>query len=157
MSGAAGSGGRAEPIRVSAVVLQDESGAVLTVRKRGTTRFMLPGGKPELGESAEQAAVRECREEIGVDIDADSLETLGVFRADAANEIGRTVEATVFSYPGRVVAVHAAEIDAMRWLALHDSPAPDEIAPLLVEHVLPALRGRPRGGTDRPGGSVEVG
>lgn len=33
-------------IRVSALVLRVD-GAMLMVRKRGTTAFMLPGGKPE--------------------------------------------------------------------------------------------------------------
>ncbi|MDH3061643.1 NUDIX domain-containing protein, partial [Gordonia alkanivorans] len=55
-------------IRVSAVVLRDSTGAVLTVRKRGTTRFMFPGGKPEPGESALQTAIRECREELQLEL-----------------------------------------------------------------------------------------
>ncbi|MDQ4110455.1 MAG: NUDIX domain-containing protein, partial [Actinomycetota bacterium] len=39
---------------------------MLTVRKNGTTKFMLPGGKLEPGESAAEAAVREVAEELGV-------------------------------------------------------------------------------------------
>jgi len=36
-------------IRVSAVVLRDAQGRVLMVRKRGTSMWMNPGGKPEPG------------------------------------------------------------------------------------------------------------
>ena len=48
-----------EPIRVSAVVIRDADGRVLTVRKRGTSMFMFPGGKPDPGERPVDAAVRE--------------------------------------------------------------------------------------------------
>src|SRR5690606_39457168 len=58
-------------IRVSAVVLRDGAGRVLTGRKRGTARFMFPGGKPEPGETPAQTAVRETREERGVELDGD--------------------------------------------------------------------------------------
>jgi len=75
-------------IRVSAVVLRDADGQVLTVRKRSTSRFMLPGGKPEPGESAAKAAVRECAEEVGAVPDPGSSRRIGVFVADAANEPG---------------------------------------------------------------------
>jgi len=46
-------------IRVSAVVLRNAAGEVLTVRKRNTSRFMLPGGKPDPGETPAETAVRE--------------------------------------------------------------------------------------------------
>ena len=53
------------PIVVTGVVVQDDAGRVLTVRKRGTQRFMLPGGKLEDGETFAQTASREVEEELG--------------------------------------------------------------------------------------------
>ena len=53
-------------IRVAAVVFRDGEGRVLTVRKRGTERFMLPGGKPEAGEEFIDTAAREVDEELGL-------------------------------------------------------------------------------------------
>ena len=38
-------------IRIVAAVVADERGRLLLVRKRGTTAFMQPGGKPEAGET----------------------------------------------------------------------------------------------------------
>lgn len=131
-------------IRVSAVVLRDGDGALLTVRKRGTGRFMLPGGKPEPGETAAQTAVRECREELGVALDPRALRQVGVFRAAAANEDGHWVEATVFEHPSEVAAGPAAEIAELRWLRLDERPLPPDLAPLLSEHVVPALTGAGR-------------
>lgn len=125
-------------IRVSAVVLRDGAGRVLTVRKRGTARFMFPGGKPEPGETPAQTAVRETREELGVELDEDRLAHVGSFRADAANEPGTQVLAEVFEHPGVPVGSPAAEIEEIRWQELGDR-YPDDVAPLLADHVLPAL------------------
>lgn len=129
-------------IRVCTVVLRDPSDRVLTVRKRGTDWFMLPGGKPEPGETARQAAVRECAEELSVILDGGTLRELGVFRGIAANESGREVESTVFEHPSVRVGAPAAEIEELRWLDLHTDPLPDDLAPLLVGQVVPALRTR---------------
>lgn len=43
-------------------------GRLLAVRTRGRDRFYLPGGKPEPGETEEEALVREVREELGVEL-----------------------------------------------------------------------------------------
>src|SRR5699024_12503413 len=73
-------------IHVSAVVFRDAQGQVLTVRKRGTEKFMFPGGKPELGESALDTAIREVKEEIGIGVEPKQLTQIGVYEAPAANE-----------------------------------------------------------------------
>ena len=80
-------------IVVAAVALVRD-GHVLTVRKRGTQRFMLVGGKLEPGESARDAALRETREEVGLRIEDATL--LGEFHSEAANEPGHTLHSTVF-------------------------------------------------------------
>lgn len=125
-------------IRVSAVVLRNERGDILTVRKRGTARFMLPGGKPEPGETAVEAALRECQEELGVTLDSERLTELGVLRADAANEPGHVVEGTVFVHPAVAVDAPAAEIEELRWLD-PSAELPGDLAPLLEKEILPLL------------------
>ncbi|WP_426998349.1 NUDIX hydrolase [Pseudarthrobacter sp. N5] len=125
-------------IIVSAVCVFDEDGRLLTVRKRGTDKFMHPGGKPEPGETAVQAAARELQEEVGIVLAPDELELMGVWLADAANEVATEIVATVFTAPGTWTAHPSAEIAEIRWL----DPAaelPDDLAPLLTDHVLPAL------------------
>ncbi len=126
-----------EPIHVAAVVLRDPQGRVLTVRKRGTTRFMFPGGKPEPGEEIRETAVRETVEELGVTLDPQRLNHLGTWTTAAANEEGRQVSATVFTHPPVAVAQPRAEIEALRWIDPADRS--DDLAPLLREAVLPAL------------------
>lgn len=47
-----------DAVVVSAVLLPDADGRVLTVRKRGTSTFMQPGGKPDPGESPDARCAR---------------------------------------------------------------------------------------------------
>ncbi|WP_336852353.1 NUDIX domain-containing protein [Sinomonas albida] len=128
-------------IVVSAVCVFSRDGRLLTVRKRGTERFMHPGGKPEPGETAAEAASRELAEEVGIDVAPQELDYVGFWIARAANEAGTEIEATVFTAPG----VHdpagiraSAEIAELRWLD-PEAELPQDLAPLLTDHVLPAL------------------
>jgi 8-oxo-dGTP pyrophosphatase MutT (NUDIX family) len=140
-------------IVVSAVCVFDDAGRLLTVRKRGTGMFMHPGGKPEPGETAVQAASRELAEEVGIIIAPRDLELMGVWIADAANEAATDIEATVFMAPGTWTARPSAEIAEIRWLDLaaleqdasdrgapgQDAGPPSDLAPLLTDHILPVL------------------
>ena len=102
---------------------------------------MLPGGKPEPGETAARAAIRECAEELGLTLDPDRLTALGVFTADAANEPGLTLEGSVFEHPLEGEPRAAAEIAEFRWLD-PSQPLPSDLAPLLEHRVLPMLESR---------------
>lgn len=135
----------ARDIAVAAIVFTDEAGRVLCVRKHSSPRFQLPGGKPEPGEGPVDTALRETREEVGIDVDAEDLSFLGRFTAAASNEPGCTVTSTVFLHPGpglrpSLRPAPAAEIAEAAWI---DPAAPDrEIAPLLRERIFPALGAR---------------
>jgi 8-oxo-dGTP pyrophosphatase MutT (NUDIX family) len=124
-------------IVVAAVALVRD-GHVLTVRKQGTERFMLVGGKLEPGESARDAALRETREEVGIEVDEARL--LGEFHSEAANEPGHTLHSTVFWIESDAEPVAAGEIAEVRWTPIDDHP--DDLAPMLEHHVLPVIRGR---------------
>ena len=130
-------------IVVSAVCVFDDAGRLLTVRKRGTAMFMHPGGKPEAGETAVQAAARELAEEVGIVLDPGELQLMGVWIADAANEAATDIEATVFMAPGTWGAYPSAEIAEIRWLdldVLNSGAEPtQDLAPLLTDHILPVL------------------
>lgn len=122
---------------VSAVVMRDGEGRVLNVRKRGTAMLMLPGGKPEPGESAAETALREFEEELGVALEPTALRFLGEFRAPAANEPDHEVVARVFEHPFVAGASTNAEIEQLEWV--DPSSRRDDLAPLNTEHVFPAL------------------
>lgn len=103
-------------ISVSAVVLTGPDGSVITVRKAGTDRFMLPGGKWEMGESPLLCAIREVHEELGVELAPDALTSLGRFTTATANEPGFELVSEVFAASVVVEARPRSEIAEMRWV-----------------------------------------
>ena len=108
----------ARTISVSAVILSRPDGAVVTVRKVGTDRFMLPGGKWEAGESPLECAVREIEEELGVPLTPDALESLGRFDTATANEPGFLLVSEVFSARMDGDPEPRAEIAEARWVTV---------------------------------------
>ncbi|MBV9930840.1 MAG: NUDIX domain-containing protein [Alphaproteobacteria bacterium] len=125
-------------IEIVAAVILDGRGRVLLVRKRGTGKFMQPGGKREAGESDLAALARELREELGCGFDPAEARWLGRARAPAANEPGETVEAALYLVRLTGDAVAAAEIDAMVWA--DPAQAGDlALAPLTEQAVLPLV------------------
>lgn len=127
---------------VAAVVIRDDDGRILLVRKRGTHRFMLPGGKIEAGESPDQTAVREAREELGVVLDVTRLALLGDWTAPAANEDGRTVHGHIYVHPWVRGVAACNEIDEVLWLSPGEAEQRADLAPLFQHHVLPVLSQR---------------
>ncbi|WP_150462851.1 NUDIX hydrolase [Nesterenkonia ebinurensis] len=133
-------------VTVAAVIILDRSHRVLTVRKRGTQRFMQPGGKPEPGESAPQTALREVAEEIGLTIAPYQLTDMGEFTAPAANESDTTVVCRNFLVKYDDAATDllnqlqpAAEIAQLRWIPLAELAPAEDLAPLLTDQVAPAV------------------
>jgi 8-oxo-dGTP diphosphatase len=97
---------------VGAVLLRD--GKVLLIRhgeKAGqlTGVYGLPGGKVELGETHLQTAVRECKEETGLDVlESDMIELPEKYQATFERKDGiNTFSFTVFlcrSFQGEIVS-----------------------------------------------------
>lgn len=133
----------APEITVSAVVLRGRNGSVLHVRKQHTTMFMLPGGKPEPAESPFDCAIREVREELGLELDPARLKSFGTVKTIAANEANTALIAHVFVYADPVTgeAAPQAEIAELEFVSLADPQTQHRknLAPLSQQHVLPAL------------------
>lgn len=129
-------------LNIAAACLLDPQGRLLLVRKRDTQAFMLPGGKREPGESAIAALQRELLEELELPLAEEQFNSLGHFRAPAANEPETWVEADIFVARLNQPVAPAAELEELAWLSA-DQPYPATLAPLLREQVLPALRSLP--------------
>lgn len=59
------------------VVVTNEDGAILLIRRSDNGNWALPGGAMDLGESLPETAVRETAEETGVDVEVTGL--VGIF------------------------------------------------------------------------------
>lgn len=129
----------APSINIVAAVLRDHTGCVLTVRKAGTDRFMLPGGKRESGEDDLTALARELREELGIEVRVGPF--IGRFQAPAANEPGRQVVGDIYLAATTETPAVGAEIAELLWIP-PKGPYPAALAPLLQFEVLPRLTDR---------------
>ena len=63
--------------------IETRDGQVLSTKSKGKTKYYIPGGKKELGETDEQTLVREIEEELNVKIDISTIEYIGTFKAQS--------------------------------------------------------------------------
>jgi 8-oxo-dGTP pyrophosphatase MutT (NUDIX family) len=95
--------------------------AVVRVRDEILT---LPKGHPEKGESAQEAALREVREETG--LDATPVEKLGDIRywyARDGNRVLKVVSFFLFRYRSGRLEDHDHEVEEALWIPLDEAPA----------------------------------
>lgn len=100
------------PPIASAVITHE--GKVLLVRRRvkeGSLSWQFPGGEVEAGESAGQAAVREVREETGLNVE--DLEVLGKRIHPNTGRMMVYVACSVIS--GRAQVIDDDELDSLTW------------------------------------------
>ena len=86
-----------QPVDVAIAVVERDGHFLVGLRPEGKSLAGLaefPGGRVEVGESAEQAAIRECREETGISVRVE------------------------FEYPPQVQAYHHATV-SLRFFACH--------------------------------------
>lgn len=88
----------------ASALVTDDSGQVLMQRRGDSGNWSLPGGIMEVGETLEDCAVRETREETGLDIEITGL--LGIY-TDPAHVIaysdGEVRQEFAVVYYGRVL------------------------------------------------------
>lgn len=92
-------------------------GKLLTVRSKGKELFYLPGGKRETGESDEQALIREIKEELSVDLVANTIKYVETFTAQAdGKDQGVSVKLTCYlsEYSGELQP--DAEIEELKFV-----------------------------------------
>mmetsp|Transcript_25896 Transcript_25896/g.29814 ORF Transcript_25896/g.29814 Transcript_25896/m.29814 type:complete len:163 (-) Transcript_25896:590-1078(-) len=94
----------------------------LVARSRNKSVFFTPGGKREDGESDSQALLRECKEELIIDLTPETIRPYGVFQAQAFGKPeGTMVRMTCYTsdYSGELQP--SAEVEELRWI---DSTCP---------------------------------
>lgn len=116
-------------------VIRDEQGRVLLALRRRPAIWNLPGGSVEPGETPWDAAVRETREEVGLDVEVDRL--TGVYDRSPDGD-------PVLVFTCRVLAgtpTTSEEAGRVGWF--DPAELPSEINPYQPERIADAVRAGP--------------
>ena len=116
------------------IELQNQS--ILSTKSYGKDKFYIPGGKREVGETDEQALLREIEEELSVKLEAETLYYIGTFEAQAhGHPEGVMVKMTC--YGGKYVGdlKPSAEIEEIQWLKYADQDRIAEVDKLIFDYL----------------------
>lgn len=101
--------------KIAFLYLKD--GKILSTLSKGKDTYYIPGGKREGNETDEETLVRECKEELTIDINKDTIKYYGTFEAQAHGKAeGILVKMTCYmaDFDGELKA--DSEIQEIKWL-----------------------------------------
>ena len=101
--------------------IEIQEGKILSTKSKGKTKYYIPGGKREKGESDEQTLIREVLEELSVKIIPNTAEYMGTFTAqsDGVKE-GVNVIMTCYKAKFTGILKASSEIEEIKWLSSED-------------------------------------
>jgi 8-oxo-dGTP diphosphatase len=110
---------------------------LLVQEEEGETLYLMPGGRPEAGETPEQTLLREIKEELGVELDKNSLRLLGSFEDAAAGRDDAIVHIELYlgDFSGELQP--CSEVKRLVWFGKNDDR--NKLAPVTQNKILPAL------------------
>lgn len=101
--------------KIAYIYLKD--GKILSTLSKGKDTYYIPGGKREGIEKDEETLIRECKEELTIDIIEDSIKYYGTFEAQAHGKTeGILVRMTCYMADFKGELIPSSEIQEIRWL-----------------------------------------
>jgi 8-oxo-dGTP pyrophosphatase MutT (NUDIX family) len=102
-------------------VVQDRTEIVL-VHRRHPRLWALPKGTPDAGETIEETALRETREETGLRVELEErLRSISYVFVRGRTRFHKTVHFFLMRPVGGDVSLHDHEFDEVRWLQLEEA------------------------------------
>jgi len=92
---------------------------VLMARSKGKEHFYMPGGKRDEGETDIECLVRECREELGVEVDPKSAFLYGVFSSFSYVD-KPLAKLTMYQANFKGTLTPTSEIESIDWMSYKD-------------------------------------
>ena len=94
-----------------------KDGKILSTLSKGKDTYYIPGGKREGNETDEETLIRECKEELTIDIIRDTIKYYGTFEAQAHGKAeGILVKMTCYMAEFEGELKPNSEIQEMKWL-----------------------------------------
>ena len=118
---------------------------ILLVHRRSPILWALPKGTPDAGETVEETAMRETREETGIDVAIESsLGSIRYFFVRGTTRFHKTVHFFLMRPIGGAIELHDEEFDEVRWATVEEALALMNHATerSVVERAMAALEGR---------------
>ncbi len=101
--------------KIALIYLKD--GKILSTLSKGKDTYYIPGGKREGNESDIETLIRECKEELTIDIVQDSVKYYGTFEAQAHGKVeGILVRMICYTAEFKGEIKPSSEIQEIRWL-----------------------------------------
>lgn len=101
--------------KIAFIYLND--GKILSTLSKGKDAYYIPGGKREGSESDEETLIRECKEELTIDILKDTIKYYGTFEAQAHGKAeGVLVKMTCYTAEFNGTLKPDSEIEEIKWL-----------------------------------------
>jgi 8-oxo-dGTP pyrophosphatase MutT (NUDIX family) len=97
---------------------------ILLVHRRSPRLWALPKGTPDAGETIEETALRETREETGIAVEIEApLRSIRYFFVRGSTRFNKTVHFFLMQPVGGSIDEHDAEFDEVRWTEAHEAVA----------------------------------
>lgn len=101
--------------KIAFIYLKD--GKILSTLSKGKDTYYIPGGKREGNETDEETLIRECKEELTIDVLKDSIQYYGTFKAQAHGKAeGILVKMTCYMAEFNGTLKPSSEIEKIKWL-----------------------------------------
>lgn len=101
--------------KIAFIYLKD--GNILSTLSNGKDTYYIPGGKREPNETDEETLIRECKEELSINIKRDTIKYYGTFEAQAHGKAeGILVKMTCYTAEFDGELTPDSEIQEIKWL-----------------------------------------
>ena len=101
--------------KVALIYIKDKK--VLKTLSKGKDTYYFTGGKREGQETDEETLIRECKEELTIDLNKETIKYFGTYKAQAhGKEKGVLVKMTCYTAEFDGVLQPSSEIQEIKWL-----------------------------------------